>query len=242
MRPSSTSWASQILSKSVFGMSAPPQAGCDDGDELRWLRGLILEVVWKVRVESDAVARGELVDLAVGDERQCALEDDRRLAGPGLMERWVVRAARRGRRIEGVRGDVGALTRKRRRELADLMPAAPANPPLPRSDDHRMTGLIETQQLRERQLEPAGDPPGDRQRRAGLAAFGLGEHRRAHARAGGQVAQREVHAFAQRPDPVADSSVLGCECAHRPYVITYERMFIVERPSAVRRLDGRGSR
>src|SRR3954447_11252518 len=171
MRPSSTSWASQILSKSVFGMSAPPQAGCDDGDELRWLRGLILEVVWKVRVESDAVARGELVDLAVGDERQCALEDDRRLAGPGLMERWVVRAARRGRRIEGVRGDVGALTRKRRRELADLMPAAPANPPLPRSDDHRMTGLIETQQLRERQLEPprARAPPPASPQEAGAA-------------------------------------------------------------------------
>src|SRR3954447_2691475 len=174
MRPSSTSWASQILSKSVFGMSAPPQAGCDDGDELRWLRGLILEVVWKVRVESDAVARGELVDLAVGDERQCALEDDRRLAGPGLMERWVVRAARRGRRIEGVRGDVGALTRKRRRELADLMPAAPANPPLPRSDPPTAPpgpGVRGAGRGGARPPDPAGDPPGDRQRRAGLAAF-----------------------------------------------------------------------
>ena len=42
------------------------------------------------------------------------------------------------------------------------------------------------------------------QRRARLAALDLREHRRGHAAALGEVAQREVHRLAQRADARAD--------------------------------------
>ena len=50
--------------------------------------------------------------------------------------------------------------------------------------------LVEAQQLGEPQLEAGGDPAGDLQRRARLAALDLAEHRRADAAALGEVAQR----------------------------------------------------
>ena len=63
-----------------------------------------------------------------------------------------------------------------------------------------MLGLVEAQQLGEGELEAGGDLRRDGERRAGLAALDLGEHRRADAAALGQVAQREAHRLAQRPD------------------------------------------
>ena len=65
-------------------------------------------------------------------------------------------------------------------------------------------GLVEPQELAEAQLEAGGDPAGDLQRRARLAALDLAEHRRADAGALGEVAQREVHRLAQRAHARAD--------------------------------------
>ena len=67
------------------------------------------------------------------------------------------------------------------------------------ADDRDRAALVEAQQLREPQLEAGRDARGDGQRRAGLAALDLREHRRADAAARGQVAQRQVGGLAQRP-------------------------------------------
>ena len=81
-------------------------------------------------------------------------------------------------------------------------PAAPATAAA--ADDDHVAALVEPQQLREGQLEAGGDPGGDGQRRAGLAALDLRQHRGADAAALGQVAQRQAHRLAQRLDPGAD--------------------------------------
>ena len=62
--------------------------------------------------------------------------------------------------------DVGALARQRRGELLDAVPAAAAAAPLAGADDDDVPRLVEAQELRERQVEPGGDPLGDRERRA----------------------------------------------------------------------------
>ena len=89
-------------------------------------------------------------------------------------------------------------------------------------DGHR-AGLVEAQELAEAQLEARGDAAGDLQRRARLAALDLAEHRRADARALGEVAQREVHRLAQRPHARADvDRGLGSWTATiQTYVIAY---------------------
>src|ERR671931_972375 len=89
MSPSSTSWADQILSNRVRGISAPPQPGGDDGQETRRPRSVVSEVMREVGVERDAVAGAERVALAVDGEGHLAVEDDRRLAASRFMERRI---------------------------------------------------------------------------------------------------------------------------------------------------------
>ncbi len=163
-----------------------------------------MKLVGQVGVEGDAVAGLEIVALVVDHQRRLAGEHDGRLAGAGLVQRRVARAAGRGAGPELVQRDVGALAGKRRRELLGPVPGAGADPALGGAGDDDVTALVEPQELREGQVEPGRDPLGDRQRRAGLAAFDLREHRRRDAAALGQVAQREVHRLAQSPDPSAE--------------------------------------
>ena len=117
-----------------------------------------------------------------------------------------------------------------------LWPRRRARAALARADDDDVAILVEAQQLGQRQVEPGGDLLRDRQRRAGVAALDLGEHRRADAAALGQVAKREVHRLAQALDARADGPVpetavpwslldLG-RARHRvAYAITYIRTF-----------------
>ena len=72
------------------------------------------------------------------------------------------------------------------------------------ADDDDVAGLVEAQELREAELEALGDPGGDGQRRAALAALDLRERRGADAGALGEVAQREAHRLAQRLHARAD--------------------------------------
>ena len=65
------------------------------------------------------------------------------------------------------------------------------------NDGHRSV-LVESQELRQAQLESRRDPRGDGQRGAGLAALDLREHRRADTAARGEVAQRQAGGLAQR--------------------------------------------
>src|SRR4051812_42718530 len=211
-RPGATSWSAQILSNSVLGIrSSPPcsaaaQAGGDDREQ----RGVpgpgVLEVVGQVGVEGDAVAGVQLVAVAVDVEHDAAVLDERDLAAARLVHGRVAGAAgaRLGR--ERVAAELGALARQRRGEdlegVAALGRAAAAA--LLRADDRHGAGLVEPEQLAEPQLEPGRDPAGDLQRRARLTALDLAEHRRADARALGEVAQREVHRLAQGAHARAD--------------------------------------
>ena len=70
--------------------------------------------------------------------------------------------------------------------------------------DRHLPALVEPQQLRQAQVQALGDPLGDGERRARLAALDLAEHRRADAAAPGEVAQAELHRVAQRADPPPD--------------------------------------
>ena len=65
--------------------------------------------------------------------------------------------------------------------------------PLAGADHGHGAVLVEAQQLREPELEPGGDPLGDLEGRARLSPFDLREHRCAHPRAFGKIAQGQVH-------------------------------------------------
>src|SRR3954447_22194872 len=94
MRFGTTSWESQIFSNIVLGIAlAPSQAGGDHGEEARLAAVGVLEVMWEVGVEGDAVALRQLVGLAVADEVQPPTRDHGGLAGTRLVDRRVVRAA-----------------------------------------------------------------------------------------------------------------------------------------------------
>ena len=78
---------------------------------------------------------------------------------------------------------------------------------------------------------------GDGQGRAGLAALDLGQHRRAHAAAVGQVAQRQALRLAQRANTRAHGamplvSTVSTGTGVRYHVRLYARSFLGRRPAA----------
>jgi len=73
-----------------------------------------------------------------------------------------------------------------------------------RMDDGDGGVLVEAQQLTEPQLQSGCDARRERERRAGLAALDLAEHRGADAAAFGEVAQRQPLGLAQRADAGPD--------------------------------------
>src|SRR4051794_32931394 len=117
-RPGATSWAAQILSKRVVGAigSAPSEARGDDGQQARLVRAGVGEVVRQVGVEGHAVARGEVVALAVDLEDDGAVLNQGDLPAARLVHRRVARQA--GARAGGqhVPAQLGALARQRRGE------------------------------------------------------------------------------------------------------------------------------
>src|ERR1700737_3125207 len=117
--PGATSWASQILSNSVFGISvsgrgwlssAAAQPGADHGQQPSLVRAGVLEVMRQVGVEGHAIAAAELVALTVADEHRDALLDERGLAAAGLVHRRVVGTAGCGARRQHVQRELGALS------------------------------------------------------------------------------------------------------------------------------------
>jgi hypothetical protein len=104
-----------------------------------------------------------------------------------------------------VAAQLGALAGQRRGQDLELVAGGPAPAPaLGAADDRDRVGLVQAQQLAEAQLQAEGDAGGDGERRRGLAALDLREHRGADAAALREVAQRQVHRLAQRADPRAD--------------------------------------
>src|SRR4051794_41466935 len=88
MSPGATSCASQIFSNIVFGIAlAPSQAGGDNGEEARLAAIGVLEVVWKVGIERDAVTLFQVIGRAVADQAQPAAGDDRGFARARLVDR-----------------------------------------------------------------------------------------------------------------------------------------------------------
>ena len=236
MRPSETSWASQILSNMVLGIvasSAPPQAGGDHREEPGRVVAFVLEVVRQVGVEGDASpscsswrlpstisARAPLRTTAVSRLPGSCIGGS---SGPPVAapaSRVCSETSARWPGSGGVSSSKRCPPRLERRR-----------PPARLIDD--VLALVEAQQLRERQVEAGGDLRRDRERRARLAALDLGEHRRADPAALGQVAQREPHRVAQRVDaggrPVADGSAAGLSRSRMlvsPRLITFVRYHV----------------
>src|SRR3954451_20026061 len=93
MSPGATSCASQIFSNIVFGIAlAPSQAGGDNGEEARLAAIRVLEVVWKVGIERDAVTLSQVIGRAVADQAQPTAGDDRGFARARLVDRRGGRA------------------------------------------------------------------------------------------------------------------------------------------------------
>ena len=183
----------------------------------RRLFAIVLEVVREVGVEGDGVALGERV--APRRRRPGSAAP----ASTTAVSRRPARASA-GRRARRWRhpGSSGCSETSARWpgsggvSSSTRWPAAAcASGPRRARTTTTWRVLVEAQQLGEAQLEPGGDPAGDGERRAGLAALDLGEHRRADAAALGEVAQREAHRVAQRPDPGPDGSVLGRDARSR---------------------------
>src|SRR4051812_9700563 len=190
----------------LLGVLAPSQARGDDREQRGGLGAGVLEVVGQVGVERGAVARREVVALAVDVEDDVAGLDERDLAAARLVHGRVARAAGAGAGGERVAAELGAQAGERRGQdlyrVAVVGRAAAAA--LTGADDRDGPGLVGAQELAEAQLQAGRNAAGDLQRRARLAALDLAQHRRADAAALGEVAQREVHRLAQRADPRAD--------------------------------------
>src|SRR4051794_41901870 len=99
MSPGATSCASQIFSNIVFGIAlAPSQAGGDNGEEARLAAIGVLEVVWEVGIERDAVTLFQVIGRAVADQAQPSAGDDRGFARARLVDRRGGRRPRPGAR------------------------------------------------------------------------------------------------------------------------------------------------
>ena len=104
------------------------------------------------------------------------------------------------------RRELGALAGLGGGQDLELVAAAPvaAALALAGADDRHRAVLVQAQQLGEPQIEPGGDTRGDGERGARLPPLDLGEHRRAHAGAHGEVAQGQRGGLAQRLHPRPD--------------------------------------
>ena len=146
------------------------------------------------------------------------------------------------RRLEPVARDVGPLPGQRRGQLLGPVTVAIALAALPAADHDHVLTLVEPQQLREPEVEAGGDPLGGGQRRAGLAALDLRQHRRRDPAALGQVTQRQPHRLAQRPDAGPSADRVPCRRRARLHVcVRYHGRTYSETESA-RRLRRRPSR
>ncbi|MGH2832695.1 MAG: hypothetical protein ACRDK2_07960 [Solirubrobacteraceae bacterium] len=89
--------------------SAASQSRGHDRQEGGLAGCLVLEVVWQVGVERDAVALAQLVALAVADEHDRPALDECGLAAAGLVDRRIVRGSGGAAGGKGVAGELSAL-------------------------------------------------------------------------------------------------------------------------------------
>ena len=188
-----------------------------------WRVAVVLEVVRQVGVEGDAVARARGRGARRRSRAPSAPPSTTavsRLPGscsggspapPGRRARARACAARRRR--AGRAAAASAPRRGARRGCACAARAARMTTTWPPSSRRRSCESVSSR--------PAAILLGDRERRAGLAALDLREHRRRDAAALGQVAQREVHRLAQRPDPRAHGG------SHRVVDRRHRRLYVI---------------
>ena len=205
------SWASTL---------APPQAGGDHRHELRLAAAGVLEVVRQVGVERDRVALAR--DRARRRRRRAAAGPASTTAVSRLPASWI--GGSPGPPVAAPAASVCSETSARwpgngRRQHLVAVAVARGRPA---GAGRARTTVTPSPSSRRSSWESVSSRPdcdlgGDRQRRAGLAALDLGQHRRRDAGALGQVAQREVHRLAQGPDAGADGGFCDrwrrCSCA-----------------------------
>src|SRR5919109_4441074 len=118
--------------------------------------------------------------LAVDEELDLAREYHGRLPAARLVQGWIAGASGRRAGCERVERDVGPLAGQRRRQLLQTVTSPAPGSSLPRPHYHHVAVLVQAQQMREGQVQAGGDLLRDGERRAGLTALDLREHRRAH--------------------------------------------------------------
>ena len=188
------------------GHLAPPQPGGDDRQEDGLGVAGVLEVVWQVGVEGHAVALPELVAL----RRRTRARPSRSRTSAVSRRPARASAGRRRRRCAPPAASVWRESSARWPGWAEVSTSKRcprrALPPRWRwagAHDRDRAVLVQAQQLREAQLQARGDPRRDRQRRAGLAALDLREHRRAdaaaHARSRSDSPEASRSAFTRAP-------------------------------------------
>ena len=95
-------------------------------------------------------------------EAQRTVHDNRGLAAAGLVHGRVVRLGRGGARLEAVQRHFRAQAGQRRGEHLVVVTRTAAAAALVRPDDGHAVRLVQAQQLRQSELQAAGNPLGDR--------------------------------------------------------------------------------
>jgi NTE family protein len=213
----------------LVSWSAAAQSGAHNREQDGIVVVRVLEVVSEVGVKGDAVPGDELIAGPVAVQNDLPRLHQSGLPAAGLVHRGIPGTAGDRPRRKGVAGELGSLAGQRGGEDLIAMPGRPvgARAALVMANDLDRPRLVEAQQLGEAQVKASGDALSDLQRGRRLPALDLREHRRAHAAAVGEVAQRQVHALAQGANAAPQSAGGGAGIAqgrhHRLYAITYNR-------------------
>src|SRR5205807_286869 len=116
-------------SRTASFASAAPQPRGEHREKRRVAPAVVLEVMRQVRIERHAVALAQLIALAVADERELPLLDERGLAAAGLEHR------------RGHPASLGEVAQREARRLAQRLHA--------RSDDAEVGVVVTTRPRRD---------------------------------------------------------------------------------------------
>jgi hypothetical protein len=97
------------------------------------------------------------------------------------------------------------LPGKWRGQLGEAVSVATGHVPLFVTHNRNMRFFVQSKKLRKGEVEAGRDPIRHFEGRARPASLDLGQHRRAHTRVAGEIAQRKAHGLAQAPNSLSHS-------------------------------------